>query len=265
MFRYPALHRALPRFSADRVLARIREGSSLPVVVETRAGRFVTKLRGAAQGPGALVAEVLVAELAEALGLPVPERAVVELERPIRSEDGNDELADLLERSVGANLGFRWLEGGSLLQERSAAREPDDFAVRVLWLDALVMNPDRTGANTNVLISKGQPWLIDHGAALSFQYDWGRVREDSPRTPVQYDAHLFADRIHLLERWDEELARLLTRGVLQDAAARVPDEFLTERPSEWSLERARAAYVAFLWKRLAPPRPFIPRAIEPRR
>jgi hypothetical protein len=259
MFRYPALHRALPRFSARRVLTRIREGSSLPVVVETGAGRFVTKLRGAAQGPSALVAEVFVAELAEALGLPVPERAVVELERPIQSEDENDELADLLERSVGANLGFRWLEGGSLLQPRSAGREPDDFAVRVLWLDALVMNPDRTAANTNILISKGQPWLIDHGAALSFQYDWAHVSEDSPRARAQHDAHLFGERAHLLERWDAQLAALLPRGVLQDAAARVPDEFLSDRPREWSLERARAAYVAFLWKRLTPPRPFIPK------
>jgi hypothetical protein len=243
------------------VLARIRDGSSLPVVVDTGAGRFVTKLRGAAQGPGALVAEVLVAELAEALGLPVPERALVELRRPIRSEDGNDELADLLERSVGANLGFRWIEGGSLLRPQSAAREPDDFAVRVLWLDALVMNPDRTRANTNILLSKGQPWLIDHGAALSFQYDWAHVSEDSPRAPSAHEAHLFADRAHLLERWDEQLAALLTRRALQDAAARVPDEFLTDRPGEWSVERARAAYVAFLWKRLTPPRPFIPRAV----
>ncbi len=233
------------------------------MLIETGAGRFVTKLRGAAQGPGALVAEVLVAELAEAMGLPVPERAVVELQRPIRSEDGNDELADLLERSVGANLGFRWIEGGSLLQPERAAREPDEFAVRVLWLDALVMNLDRTPSNTNILISKGQPWLIDHGAALSFQYDWAHVSEDSPRAAGQHATHLFGDRAALLERWDAELARLLTRSVLEDAAARVPEEFLSDRPSEWSPERARAAYVAFLWKRLAPPRPFVPAALEP--
>lgn len=251
------LKRALPRFSAGRVLARIREGSSLPVVVETSAGRFVTKLRGAAQGPGALVAEVLVAELAEALGLPVPERSVIELERPIRSEDRNDELGDLLERSVGSNLGFRWLEGASLLLPSGAARQPDDFAVRVLWLDALVMNPDRTAANTNILISRGQPWLIDHGAALSFQYDWAKVDEGSPRAASQHESHLFGDRAHLLERWDTQLAARLARSVLQGAAARVPDEFLSDRPSEWSLDRARAAYVAFLWKRLTPPRPFI--------
>jgi len=226
------------------------------VLIETAAGKFLTKLRGAAQGPGALVAEVLVAELAEALGLPVPERALVELERPIRSDDRNDELGDLLERSVGANLGLRWLEGASLLEARDAIREPDDFAVRVLWLDALVMNPDRTAANTNILLSNGQAWLIDHGASLSFQYDWARVSEDSPRADSPHASHLFGNRALLLPRWDAQLAALLTREVLERAAARVPDEFLSDRPREWSPERARAAYVAFLWKRLAAPRSF---------
>jgi hypothetical protein len=258
MIHNPSVPRFLPRFSARRVLARIPDGSSLPVVVETAAGRFVTKLRGAAQGPGALVAEVIVGDLAEALGLPVPERAVIELERPIRSDDGNDELGDLLERSVGLSLGFRWLEGARLLQPRDAVREPDDFALRVLWLDALVMNPDRTATNTNILMAKGQPWLIDHGASLAFQYDWARVSEDSPRAPSRHEAHLFGDRAGRLAHWDAQLAAALTRNVLQKAAARVPDEFLSDRPREWSPERARAAYVAFLWKRLTPPRPFVP-------
>jgi hypothetical protein len=240
------------------VLARLRGGSSLPVVVETAGGRFVTKLRGAAQGPGALVAEVVVAELAEAIGLPVPERVVIELERPIRSDDRNDELADLLERSLGENLGLRWLDG-SALDARDAARQDDEFAVRVLWLDGLVMNPDRTRDNPNVLISKGQPWLIDHGASLAFQYDWARVNEDSPRAPSDHREHLFGDREPLLPEWDAALAARLTRGVLSASVERVPDSFLSARPAEWSPERARAAYVAFLWKRLEAPRPFVPR------
>ena len=66
----------------------------------------------------------------------------------------------------------------------------------------------------------------------------------------------------MLARWDTQLAALLTRSVVQRAAARVPDELLSDRPREWSPERARAAYVAFLWKRLAAPRPFIPISAE---
>lgn len=248
---------AWPRFPVRRVVARIRDGSSLPVVVDTPGGRFIAKLRGAAQGPSALVAEVVVAELATRLGLPVPERALIELERPIQTDDHNDELADLLEASLGQNLGFRWMERAEVLRAGDAHRLDDDFAVRVLWLDAFVMNLDRTPANPNVLLSKGQPWLIDHGAALVFQHDWARVDEDSPRAPSAHHLHLFGARQHLLGSWDPRLAAALPREALAAALARVPDSFLDDRPREWTPARARAAYVAFLWKRLAPPRPFL--------
>ena len=227
-------------------------------MVESDAGRFVAKLRGAAQGPSALVAEVVVAELAERLGLPVPERVLLDLSADVESDDQNDELADLLAASVGLNLGFRWIEPASVLPAREASRIDDEFAVRVLWLDALVLNPDRTPMNPNVLMSRGQPWLIDHGAALTFQYDWARVSEESPRAATDHALHLFGARHALLPHWDAQLAPLVTRELLTNVLACVPDDFLKSGPAEWSAARARAAYVAFLWKRLKAPRPFVP-------
>lgn len=227
------------------------------MVVDTDAGRFVAKLRGAAQGPSALVAEVVVAGLAERLGLPVPERVILELEANVASDDHNDELGDLLAASAGQNLGFRWLEGASVLRAADAGKVDDEFALRVLWLDGLVLNPDRTASNPNVLSFRGQPWLIDHGAALTFQHDWASVDEDSPRSAVDHRLHLFGARAALLTRYDEALARTLTREVLAEVLAEVPDSFLSDRPAEWSPSRARAAYVAFLWKRLRAPRPFV--------
>jgi hypothetical protein len=246
-----------PSFVVRRVLLRLKSGSSSPVVVETDAGRFVAKLRGAAQGPSALVAEVVVAALAERLGLPVPERVLVELEAGVATDDRNDELADLLAASVGQNLGFRWLAGASTPSAAELERIDHEFALRVLWLDGLVLNPDRTPSNPNVLMCRGQPWLIDHGAALTFQHDWAHVSEDSPRAGVDHSLHLFGARQALLPRYDEGLARGLTREVLAEVLAEVPDSFLAERPAEWSPARARAAYVAFLWKRLRAPRPFV--------
>jgi hypothetical protein len=245
------------------VLARLRAGSSSPIVADTAAGRFVVKLRGAAQGPAALAAEVIVAELAERLGLPVPERVSIELGANVESDDANDELGDLLTASVGDNLGFRWLEGASVWPPGEAARIADEFAVRVLWLDGLVQNPDRTWANPNVLRFRGQPWLIDHGAALPFQYDWAQVDEDSPRAPDDLAGHLFEARRGLLRSHDDELARALTREVLEQVLDAVPDSFLVARPPEWSLARARSAYAAYLWKRLRAPRPFVPRELTP--
>jgi hypothetical protein len=79
--------RPSPSFPVRRVLSRIQNASTSPLVVDTPAGRCVAKLRGAAQGPSALLAELVVAELAERLGLPVPERMLLELPAGVESDD----------------------------------------------------------------------------------------------------------------------------------------------------------------------------------
>jgi hypothetical protein len=247
---------------ARRIVSSHKRGSSWPVVAETEEGRFLVKLRGAAQGTAALVAEVIVAELADALGLAVPRRALLHLDEDVENADRDQELGDLLRASQGLNLGFRFLEGARVIGREEAAATRDDLACPVLWLDALVMNPDRTPANPNVLVAEGRSWLIDHGAALPFQYSWGTVTEASPRTAAYaLDRHLFAARAPRLGEWDERLAGRLTREVLDDAIAQVPDDFLApllgRAPDAERLRRRRSAYHAFLWKRLKAPRPFV--------
>jgi len=255
----------LPRLPARRVLSVLRRGSSAPVVVETDAGRFVVKLRGAAQGLPPLVAEVVVAELAGALGLAVPERAVVVLDPQVPREDHDsrppglesltDEIADLLDASPGENLGVRLLPGAKDVTAERLAELDRDWALRVAWLDGLVMNRDRTRANPNILLWHGAPWLIDHGAALTFHHDWRSLTEQSPReTGPPFEEHALFLAGSSLASVDEEAARALPREVLHQAADRIPETFF---PAGEDAARTRAAYVAFLWKRLAPPRPFV--------
>jgi hypothetical protein len=248
---------ALNRFVATRVERRLLAGNSSPVVVDTAAGRFVLKLRGAGHGVLALVAEIVVAGLGERLGLSVPERALVELPAGVPSDDKNDELADLLRRSSGQNLGFRLLDGARTPSARELDAFGDDFAVRVLFLDGLSMNPDRTPNNPNVLSWKNQPWLIDHGSALPFHHDWSSVTEDSPRERTSFATHVYANRAPLLARHDAELARLFDRNALSVALAAVPDDFLEAVDRSMPPRFTRTAYQAFLWKRLKEPRPFV--------
>jgi hypothetical protein len=247
---------------ARRIVSSHKLGSSWPVVAETEEGRFLVKLRGAAQGTAALVAEVIVAELADALGLAVPRRALLHLDPDVECADRDQELGDLLRASEGLNLGFRFLEGAREMAPEDAAATSDDLACPVLWLDALVMNPDRTPRNPNVLVAEGRSWLIDHGAALPFQYAWNAVTEDSPRSAAYpLERHLFATRAHRLGHWDERLAARLPREVVDEAIARVPDDFLAPllggAPDPDRLRRRRTAYHTFLWKRLKAPRPFV--------
>jgi hypothetical protein len=245
---------------ATRITSALRRGSSRPVVVETPGGVHIVKLAGAAQGAGALVAEIVVAELAQAIGLQVPARALVEVPRHIEVADWDDELEDLLAASAGANLGFAWLDGATDFAAADVVRVPPAFRAAVLWLDRLVMNPDRTARNPNLLWHAGEPWLIDHGAALGFQYDWPRVTEDAPRAPwLPREAHLFEAVVDAdaLQAADAALAPMLTREVLHAAASLVPAEFLRARHPDADPVRRRAAFVAYLWKRLREPRPFL--------
>ena len=246
----------LHRFSAGRVERRLLDGNSSPVVVETEGGRFVLKLRGAGHGVLALVAEIVVAELAERLSLSVPERAVVALPPDVPSAEKNDELADLLARSTGTNLGLRLLEGARVATASELDALDDEFVARVLWLDGLTLNPDRTGSNPNVLVWKGRPWLIDHGSSLAFHHDWRSVTEDSPREPWSHRRHVFSSRASLVPRFDAILTPLVDRQALDAAVGAVPDEFLEDVEPGTAPNVTRAAYVAFLWKRLKPPRPF---------
>jgi HipA-like kinase len=147
----------------------LREGGSLPGLVEADDdGLYVVKFRGAGQGPGALVAEVVAGELARALGLPVPELVLVDLDPQIGVAEPDPEIQDLLMASAGLNLGVDFLPGA--LGFSSAAAADPEFCANVVWLDALVMNLDRTPRNPNLLSWHGRTWLIDHGAALYPQH-----------------------------------------------------------------------------------------------
>jgi hypothetical protein len=254
------LQAAMETYRARRVLRADRDGSSWPVLIDTDAGVFYTKLRGAAEAPSSLVAEIVVGALADALGLAVPARVLVDIPPNVPVDDPHEELAQLMRWSIGRNLGFQLLSNIRRFQPHDVTNVDSELASKIVWLDGLVQNPDRTMRNPNLLWSHGQLWLIDHGASLGFHYDWARVTEDSPRSAAwQVKDHVLHPRATRLHSVDDALAALLPRGTLQSALDAVPNDFLENGID--SIHRRRAAYVAFLWKRLKSPRPFLPTVV----
>jgi hypothetical protein len=253
---------------ARRVLSADKGGSSWPVLVETDIGPQFTKLRGAAQGTGALVAEVIVAELAEALGLRVPARAFVRLGPGVESVDKNDELADLLHKSAGINLGFAYLDGARAFEPAVDVQRvrPEDAAA-MLWLDGLTSNPDRTARNPNLLWWHDALWLIDHGAALGFQYGLPAVDSAWARRPytLRGEPHLLQSRLADVDlaTLDATLASRVTPEVVAGAVAKVPDSFLTPLLAGDTLTDRRSSYIELLRRRLDAPRPFLAPVVVP--
>ena len=263
--------------TATRAIEGGKRGSSRPIVVETDAGPCIVKLRGAAQGTGPLVAEIIVGAIADVIGLSVPARMLVNLQPTMNIPERDAELRDLMGASAGTNLGFAYLEGARdfVLTETDRVSAPERAAI--FWLDRFVMNPDRNASNTNLLWYKNKLWLIDHGASLGFQYDWSTVTEQSPtRQFVETEPHLFAASLTTNDvvLADAKFVKILTREVLERAVNEVPDSFLLSllgkdadlvSVSE-ALRRRRVAYSTFLWKRLTGPRTFAdPRAVPERR
>src|SRR6267378_2023393 len=161
----------LRRIQATRYVTPLREGGSLPALVEASDdGLYVLKFRGAGQGRKALVAEVVAGELARALGFAVPELALVELDPALGQAEPDPEIQDLLLASAGLNLGVDFLPGALPFNPAAGPAPAPELAADVVWLDALVTNVDRTARNTNLLVWHGRLWLIDHGASLYFHH-----------------------------------------------------------------------------------------------
>jgi hypothetical protein len=222
----------------------LREGGSLPGLIEADdLGMYVLKFRGAGHGLKALTAEIIVGELARGLGFRVPEIVFVNLDPELAKAEPDQEVQELLATSGGLNLGFDYLPGS--FDFNPVIRDPGaELASRLLWLDALTLNVDRSWRNPNLLLWHRDVWLIDHGAALYFQHNF---RPDwKPAESYRFDAH---DHVMLpaagpIEGLD------VTPELLTEVLELVPDDWL-ESDGVFAAGQARAAYLAFFESRLA--------------
>src|SRR5256885_12631031 len=97
-------------------------------------GLYVAKSRGAGRGPAALVAEVVVGELARRLGLLVPELVTLALRAELARAEPDPEIQDLLYASAGTNLGVDFLPSALPFTPAALAAIEPELAADVLWL-----------------------------------------------------------------------------------------------------------------------------------
>lgn len=228
----------------------LREGGSLPGVMEADdLGTYVVKFRGAGQGRKVLVAEVVVGELARALGLPVPELVLADVDPVLGRAEPDEEVQDLLRASAGLNLAMDFLPG-ALGYDPLAHPVEAALASRVLWFDALVSNVDRSWRNPNLLLWGGRLQLIDHGATLFFHHDWTRAERLVER-PYDVADHVLSGAATQRSEAAAELAPQVTADVLDDVLAQVPDTWLEDEPGFATADDVRAAYRDHLLRRVA--------------
>lgn len=255
----------LRREDVTRYITPLREGGSLPALVEAADGfRYVLKFRGGGHGSKALVSELIGGEVARRAGLRVPELVFLDLDEDFGRTEGDEEIQDLLQASRGLNLGLHFLNGAFAWDV--AVNKPDPLeASLTVWVDAFLTNVDRTFRNTNMLLWHGnEMWLIDHGSSLYFHHNW-QGWEKAAISPFPYiKDHALLPHASMLEEADRILRDRITPEFIDSMVALLPDTWLTQASEEVSPEEQRRVYAEFLKIRLQNSQIFVNHAINAR-
>ncbi|MDX3617547.1 MULTISPECIES: HipA family kinase [Streptomyces] len=240
----------LKEVSATRYIAPLREGGSLPGLVEADdRGTYVLKFTGAGQGRKTLVAEVVCGELARRLGLRVPDLVTVDLDPVLGLGEPDEQVQELIKSSGGTNLGMDFLTRALGFDPLAFEVSPEE-AGRIVWFDALINNVDRSWRNPNLLMWHGELWLIDHGATMIWHHHWPGAHTSAakPYTAADHALARFAPDVAAAAA---DLAPLVTEELLAEVTAEIPDVWLEDEPGFETPDALRRAYAQPLLVRSA--------------
>jgi hypothetical protein len=250
--------------NVTRYVTPLREGGSLPAIAEADDDfLYVIKFRGAGQGVKALIADLIGGEIARAIGFKVPEIVFANLDEAFGRTEPDEEIQDLLRASVGLNLGLHYLSGAITFDP--AVTTPDAYlASRIVWMDSLLTNVDRTARNTNMLMWQKELWMIDHGASLYFHHSWENWEQSATRPFVQIKDHVMLPWATQLEKADRELRSFFTSDLIDAIVKLVPNKWLAENSFVQSADEGRQVYATYLKKRVNASDIFLKEAINAR-
>lgn len=230
-------------------LKPLREGGSLPALVKADDDfLYVLKFRGAGQGKMALIADLIGAELARAIGLKVPEIVFMNLDDSFSKTEPDEEIQDLLKFSVGLNLGIHFLSA-AITYDPLIPIADSLYASKVVLLDSMLSNIDRTAKNTNLLNWKNELWLIDHGSSLYFHHNWSNWETHLSRTFSLIKDHVLLERATHLEEAATEIQHLINHEKIKEIVSIIPEDWLIEETNSMAPTDKRAAYIRFLESR----------------
>lgn len=227
-------------------LQPLREGGSLPALVKADDEfLYVLKFRGAGQGKKALTAEFIGGELARAIGLRVPELVFMNLDDSFSKSEPDEEIQDLLKFSVGLNLGLHYLSG-SITYDPLVSEVDSLTASKVVLLDSMISNIDRTAKNTNLLIWQNELWVIDNGASFYFHHNWDDWRDHLTRTFPLIKSHVLLKKANDLKQAAAEIKAVLTPEKIEEIVSKIPEDWLIFESEPLSPDEMRTAYIEFI-------------------
>lgn len=238
------------KVTATRYVTPLREGGSLPAIVEADDdGLYVIKFRGAGQGPKTLIAELVAGEIARTAGLPVPEIVFIELDKELARTEADPEIQDLIKASEGLNLALDYLPGSVMFNY--LVDSPDDkMASEIIWFDSYVTNVDRTVRNPNILIWHKNLYLIDQGASLYFHHSWDNYLEKAKNPFGVIKDHVLLTFANSFLEAGKEIKSKLTKSVIENIVNLIPETWLSGDNAFDSAIKYKEAYTKYLLNRL---------------
>ncbi|MDX1447408.1 HipA family kinase [Lishizhenia sp.] len=228
----------------------LREGGSMPGLVRADDDfLYVLKFTGAGQGKKALIAEFLGGELARLLGLKVPELVFMNLDDTFSKTEPDEEIQDLLQFSVGLNLGLHFLSG-AITYDPLVSDVDSKTASKIVLLDSLMSNIDRTAKNTNLLEWKNELWVIDNGASFYFHHNWETWENHLTRTFPLIKDHVLLPKAKHLDEAAKLIQERFTAEALQNIIAAIPENWLEDEAVSLTPIEMRTAYSTYLKAKL---------------
>lgn len=227
-------------------LQPLREGGSLPAIVKADDGfLYVIKFRGAGQGKKALISEFIGGELARAMGLNIPELVFMNLDDSFSKTEPDEEIQDFLKFSVGLNLGLHFLSS-AITYDPLVSVVDALTASKVVILDSLISNIDRTVKNTNLLNWNNELWIIDNGASFYFHHNWQTWENHLARTFPLIKDHVLLPKASVLQEAKKEITIRINKNVITEIVNNIPEDWLLSEGDFLSPNEMRAAYTTFL-------------------
>jgi hypothetical protein len=162
----------------------------------------------------------------------------------------DEEIQDLLKFSVGLNLGLHFLSG-TITFDPLISTADSLTSSKVVLLDSMISNIDRTAKNPNLLSWNKELWLIDHGSSFYFHHNWKTWEAHLTRTFPAIKDHVLLNRADNLTEAAKDIQGLIDHNKIIEIISKIPDDWLFHESDPLTPNEMREAYIEFLNTRLS--------------
>lgn len=155
--------------SKMKVLNYLQGGNSTPLIIEDDGNKRLVKLAAGMSGAYSVLSEWIGNKLGQELGINTRIPQWINLTHQLEYAHVNIEIRDLIEKSLGLNISFDYLESPEEINLIDLDSYTKSDYINAYLLDVFMLNIDRTEVNLNLMRTKDASLLFsDFESSLIF-------------------------------------------------------------------------------------------------